>query len=552
MKIAKLIIAVLVLLAVLAASYWYFIVRKQDETVTTVPSVVKPKVTHAAPIIDVIHQRQGNEVEVFWHIDADPLLEHVTLNAWREGWRYKSRPYTPGEEFLLESEPKEVGKTYFYYVETSFKDGTTSRSADKTLRFTQAPAVVAPTTFNAKWVNVQDIAYVQLAWNHTDNINSSMLRGYALYIGDFTHSRLVPLTQSMLFSKESRYLARMRNTDSSQCRFAIASIGQHGNQSERIEQLITCPRAVLPMPVKLEVQTPVDGNMSLSWDYPTVKGIKGFRLYNNDIVLADENDITNDLRSWSARLLALTSGGLSKTAEPYQPDDEISYNLQLAAVAEEGIISPLSEKVTVSVKVKNHPVNVPEPVNFVASWVSDNGQLAATANWSSGWPDGAISAYKLEQIAADGTTSVIKELTLPEPVNFVPSGDSRSVKLRLTAVGVDGMTTRSIETSLPDPAALLPVARLLDYRLIQEGGEEYIEWRWRYPDIPILKGFRIYQDSKKVADESTLGNKARVWRSTPTNSQNTMRFEIEAVGQGNVISARGPAQYVLAEPPVLQ
>ena len=96
---------------------------------------------------------------------------------------------------------------------------------------------------------------------------------------------------------------------------------------------------------------------------------------------------------------------------------------------------------------------------------------------------------------------------------------------------------------------LLPLARLSDFRLLGGGDDAQLEWRWRYPNLAILSGFRIYQDGELVVDENTLGNDARSWLTDVFSADESAGFQIEAVAIGGIVSARGPVQHFVPVPP---
>jgi hypothetical protein len=82
---------------------------------------------------------------------------------------------------------------------------------------------------------------------------------------------------------------------------------------------------------------------------------------------------------------------------------------------------------------------------------------------------------------------------------------------------------------------MLMPARLVDFR---EGSDGSLTLIWRYPDSPVVRGFRLYHDGKIVADEERVGRALREWTlSAPEIRRH--HFEIEAVAADGTASPRG-------------
>jgi hypothetical protein len=536
------IILLLILLAFAGGFiYWHQFIKK-----STMPEF---SVNHANPVIDAIHQTSGKTVELLWHTLPDPMLSHVVVSAWSERYHYESPNYTPNITHAFDTNDKEIGKIYFYYLIAYFTDGTTTESDVKEIVIFDAPQLPSVQSLTAAWLTIDQTPYVRLSWQPaaTDYIES--IDGYVIYAENFLTHTLIPVDKYLDNKGPLQHLVKLDNPDTADLRFAVASLGSSGNQSARQEVTVRCFATKLPSPSSVTVYKNSKSEFVIKWKYEGNTDIAGFRLFNKGLAIQHENCLTPSLRSWRQPIPPLALNNILKSQVDFNPEEEIDYSFQLAAVSKQGVLSPLSDTASLLVKIKNHPEYISPPVNFIATWAVLNEKLHLKVTWDDSWPPDTVSNYRLEAAYdANRVFELVKEIDSPEEVFFIPKYFN-AVTLKLTALGEDRLAHFVIETEVPDPANLMPMARLLDYRVITEENGHQIQWRWRYPNLEFLKGFRIFQEGELIADENIIGKDVRSWLTPSISLTKSSKYEIEAIGYGNTISKRGPAQMFVATPP---
>ncbi|RMD82161.1 MAG: ankyrin repeat domain-containing protein, partial [Lentisphaerae bacterium] len=128
----------------------------------------------------------------------------------------------------------------------------------------------------------------------------------------------------------------------------------------------------------------------------------------------------------------------------------------------------------------------------------------------------------------------------------LPVSGGKDIEVQIKAIR-NWTQSEPVRVKLHVPAQELPEVKV---KSVTEGPfADQCVIHWEYENIPDLKGFRIYIDGKRVADEKTLGPKARQWTSGPLKFDTDIDIRIEAVSKyGKLSSYNSGKTYRISRP----
>jgi hypothetical protein len=311
-------------------------------------------------------------------------------------------------------------------------------------------------------------------------------------------------------------------------RFQVIAVDDILLESEPAEVVLT-PRAAAVAPAT-EVQAMREDSpgapIIVTWQYGS-EPVLGFRIYDRELLLVDEKSLGPETRSWSDETLV--------------PGWEHRY--AVVAVSQTGTLSRRSEA---------PPIRVPEaavvqrparPSGLEGTWIDTPRGPAIRLRWEPAPPQSEVVHYAFAADTktpgafvrlADTATSADTEYV------FYPDGPLRHYAFHVFAVGQSGIESPAADLEVASPSVLLSPGRLRLRRVVHEGALTRLEWEWRYAELPVLKGFRIYQNDHLAVDEQTLGPVTRTWTTVPLPIPAIYRFRLEAVLLDGTASPRGP------------
>jgi hypothetical protein len=317
-------------------------------------------------------------------------------------------------------------------------------------------------------------------------------------------------------------------------RFQVIAVDDILHESEPAEVALTPRAAVAPVTGVQAIREDKPGApIVVTWQYGS-EPVLGFRLYDRELLLVDEKSLKPETRSWSDETLV--------------PGWEHRY--AVVAVAQTGALSIRSEAL---------PMRVPEaaviqrparPSGLEGAWIDTPRGPAIRIRWEPAPPQSEVVSYAFAVDAetpgafvrlADTATSADREYV------FYPGGPLRHYAFRVFTVGKYGIESPAADLEVASPGVLLSPGRLRLKRVVHEGALTRLEWEWRYAELPVLQGFRIYQDDHLAVDEQTLGPMTRTWTTVPLPAPAIYRFRLEAVLLDGTASPRGPEAVYLYE-----
>jgi hypothetical protein len=185
-----------------------------------------------------------------------------------------------------------------------YNDDTTDYSSYAFHYFNPFRLIKAPTNVKASFVIDDDTYHVKLQWDGKQPDNLS-LKGYHIYSNGGVLDD-VALVNSIGIITYNHYKYEIDDRGGNEYKFAVAAVAADGHRST-LSEVVSIQIPTLSVPNV--IIWPIDQKKNiimLQWNYSEdIFDLAGFRLYENDVLIADEKMLNKDARSW-------TSGALPK------------------------------------------------------------------------------------------------------------------------------------------------------------------------------------------------------------------------------------------------
>jgi hypothetical protein len=178
-----------------------------------------------------------------------------------------------------------------------------------------------------------DRILVELNWEGSET-NFKLAKGYGIYTD--RSGGIIAYEQGIEPIKGFNYNYEIEGVTGTNYLFAVALI-----DNNEVATIVTDTVKVIIPTTNLPFISiwPISTNkqkVTISWKYKNnIPDLEGFRVYANDALIADQQEIGKDLRTWT-----------TKDLEPGR------YNFQIEAITSFGITSPRSNKMKITVKVE--------------------------------------------------------------------------------------------------------------------------------------------------------------------------------------------------------
>ncbi|MDZ4757280.1 MAG: hypothetical protein SGJ10_03955 [Bacteroidota bacterium] len=184
-----------------------------------------------------------------------------------------------------------------------------------------------PQGLQAQFISEAGKRYIYLKW---DKNTDRFTKGYRIY-ASFPPSTKLSWQGDIPLVLENEYKYPVSNFESSDYHLSISAISELEDESKLSNiVIVTSPSSYMPnvqiWPFK------VDSNqITLEWKYNITKDLKGFRIYADGKLLADENSLTADSRKYILKSLEYNA----------------TYNYEIEAVSKNNVISKRSNAVSI-------------------------------------------------------------------------------------------------------------------------------------------------------------------------------------------------------------
>jgi hypothetical protein len=439
-----------------------------------------------------------------------------------------------GQRSYVDSTHARPGRTIDYVV--AAEDAAGERYYSEVLSFAMpdldgAPPP-APKDVTAVWRTLHGRPIVEVRWSGGD---PSRVSGYRIYADDEREGAMQPRHDPLKPLKETVAAFDAANRDDRTIALEIVAVDSRMWESESVRASVQAKAVieVAPSSVTASQSSPPESAMVLRWEYERLADLVGFRVYDHGLEVANETTLNAGARTYRDAAVL----------------DRWTYGFEVRAVFSDGRVSPPGRSAPVDGVQPEQDRRPAAPTGLAAEWAVSDQAPVVRVTWhrESRWQD--VAAYELSVKApgsdAFGPVGPAFSSLPPAPgpqdeafrmqYDYRPPARSGSIAFRLTAVDRSGRRSAAAETEVVAAARMLMPARLVDFREANNGSLILI---WRYPDSPVVRGFRIYHDGTLVADEERIGRALRQW-TLPAPEMRRHHFEIEAVAADGTASPRG-------------
>lgn len=215
-----------------------------------------------------------------------------------------------------------------------YNDKTNSTGPDRVYSYFPVSQPPTPMNFKAKSAFAAKKASVQLTWDLPMNGDSST-DIYRVYVTDTLNYNLKAIDEKIPAGKNSYTYIKTRGI-ASNIKFCVSAIAKNEAESNYSDTItVLMPSLELPAPgtptVVLEEEV-----AQIEWKYIDVADIKGFRLYQNNTLIANEDVLKKSSRKFTTQVL----------------NKGETYIFTLKAVTTNGIASDPSEQTSILVPGK--------------------------------------------------------------------------------------------------------------------------------------------------------------------------------------------------------
>lgn len=473
-------------------------------------------------------------VAVTWEFAEQPgmtgfRVERTTLG--KDDGPKLSDLLPPDARRHLDDSLLEDGRVYLYRVRAvAAEDLPIAISPAKALVFFRIETPPAPSGLRAEWIATEGKRYLLLRWDPRGE-GDRLTRSYVLYADHPTPGEVVPQA-SVPRIEGNEFYFEVANLEGRSYTVGIAAVGDAGQESARVETKVYAPGQVIAAVTDLAVERTTDGKEALvRWEHAAGPELRGFRIWVNGEAGDNETRLGSDAREW--RFSPLEEGTV--------------YRFEVRALSLRG---KLSSPATVTLSTVPGPAKTraSKPADLRAKWDGGPDPKTITLKWNAAAASVPVDRYLLavddDAILVFGEPRPI-EVKKPGEFPYQPPRTDRSYSFRLWAVAGQERSVFAEALALAGKRTLPPAVLEPRPDTVRGDTEIRVQWRWDYPEIAGLLGFRLYRGVELVADENELGPKARKWMSEPIKSLKKQTFAIEAVAENGEVSERGPARVYL-------
>lgn len=250
----------------------------------------------------------------------------------------------PGDEYFTIGEVLPYEDYTFNDTDTELYEGVLyrivavgliggNRSSNVLLKIgSNLPKPPPPQNFSISHVKQNNRDCISIKWKEQtkEEKEKNPLKGYFLYIDRYDEDEVDLVNSTPM--KTNSYVYDIGGKDGRSFNVRLTAVSPEGVESQPVEDKVYIPNQKLPEVKLRRYKTNKDGSgITWLWRYPdNVKELKGFRLYQDDVLIADEYAINANSREY-------TVSGFAEGK---------SYKFQIQAVSGYGVESKKSKKKT--------------------------------------------------------------------------------------------------------------------------------------------------------------------------------------------------------------
>ena len=273
-----------------------------------------------------------NVVLMTWSMepDAEKSITGFEIHRKQEGGDYQVMAALTATERAYQDVSAGSGKYYFYRLIAIPAGGMAQVwSNEVVLQHVDKSLPEPPVNLYGEIVQENGVTFARLKWDYPEGGAPVTFRIFIdSPFGDLAHdSSIDPLTTN-------NYDFEIKKSRSDIYHFAVQAITENREKSALSNQVdVVSPSTSLP-PISIWPIEKVDNDVVIYWDYGNdIADLAGFRVYNNGTLIADENTVDKQTKSYRAR--ELESG---------------NYRFAIEAVTQFGLVSKRSREMNMTVE----------------------------------------------------------------------------------------------------------------------------------------------------------------------------------------------------------
>ncbi len=285
------------------------------------------------PQIKMVSLSGDQDMAVFWEIVPEDsllissLVLEVTTEPGNMSTLVSSDTMDGDFRWCLDKHPKSYGTMYYYQVRALTRYGRSAVSAPVSSYFLGQISPPPLKGLKGNLIRKGPETYVHMRWNPPDK-GDTITEGFFIYSDELIPDSFLRISDLPLIS-ENEYLFQITSQGGRDYRFRVAGVATGGKTGEPGEIII--PVGTLQMPEVYQIYPKLlkTGDVLITWRYPNIKDLKGFRLLMNGKELAGPDLISGDMRSYlfalpeklpadGIRINIIAVGSLSQSGEGIQ------------------------------------------------------------------------------------------------------------------------------------------------------------------------------------------------------------------------------------------
>jgi len=240
------------------------------------------------------------------------------------GYKQVSGLLDPSLRAFTDKTLSQVNGYIKFRVNVIYKDRTNVPGIERLYYYFPVAEPLPPRNVTVKKVLADKKVTAYFSWD-PPLAGDSITDGYKLYAYDDANNKLNPVTDQQITTNSCTYT--IQHGTAAIHKFCITSLSRAGNESPFSDTVsVQIPSLELPVPLITQVAPDNNNKALITWQYPDIPDLKGFRLFQNDKMIADENELKKNTREF-------TTGKL---------DEGASYEFKIIAISDIGILSEYS------------------------------------------------------------------------------------------------------------------------------------------------------------------------------------------------------------------
>lgn len=229
----------------------------------------------------------------------------------------------------IDKSPSPISGYIKFRVKTLYLDKTVSVGPERLYYYFPQNIPPKPDNFRVKLIPGDKKYTVQLSWN-PKLAGDSVTDYYRVYVSNQNSGKLLFAAEKTQV-RTSKYNYEITHGSATVYKFIIAALGKKNMESPLSDTIaISVPSLELPQPLISKVLLD-SGKAVVQWQYPDVADVKGFKLYQNTVEIANEG--------------AIKKGAIEFVTTKLEPNTAYTYTLR--AISENGVMSEYSLPVAI-------------------------------------------------------------------------------------------------------------------------------------------------------------------------------------------------------------